>query len=256
MNDMTEKGKDNDNTYFGFQKIGWNEKQDKVNKVFESVSPKYDLMNDLMSFGMHRFWKKIAVRATKSKKNDVVLDLAGGTGDITFYLSKIVGDNGRIILSDINEKMLTLGREKLINQGLLRNITYVQANAEMLPFKANFFDSVIISFGLRNVTEKDKALSQIYRVIKPGGKLVILEFSKLTVPAWNRLYDLYSFNFLPFLGESIAKDKHSYQYLVESIRKHPDQETLKGMMYTAGFDKVFYRNLSLGIVAIHTGYKY
>lgn len=243
-------------THFGFTEVPINEKAEHVASVFRSVSQKYDLMNDLMSFGLHRFWKRYTLSKTNIREGHCVLDLAGGTGDLAEALAKKVGREGRVILSDINEKMLAVGRDRLIDKGTLSNIFYVQADAECLPFQDNYFDGITIAFGLRNVTDKEKALRSMYRVLKPGGKLFILEFSKPILPLLNKIYDLYSFKVIPKLGDFICHDEKSYQYLVESIRMHPDQETLKNMLEMCEFDDVQYNNLTGGIVALHQGYKY
>ncbi len=248
--------KENKTTDFGFTEVPWEEKQKKVAGVFHSVAAKYDLMNDLMSFGVHRIWKKQTIAKTGVRKGDKVLDLAGGTGDLAYKFCQMVGSQGKVILSDINSSMLEVGKEKLTNKGCVGNIEYVQANAECLPFPDNYFDCITISFGLRNVTDKAKALASMCRVLKPGGRLLVLEFSKPIVPMLSKVYDEYSFKALPFLGKIITQDAESYKYLAESIRKHPDQETLKQMMYDAGFDNVEYKNMTGGIVALHIGYKY
>lgn len=213
-------------------------------------------MNDLMSFGIHRIWKKQTIAKSGVHKGDNVLDLAGGTGDLAYKFCQMVGQQGKVILSDINSSMLEVGKEKLTNKGCVGNIEYVQANAECLPFPDNYFDCITISFGLRNVTDKDKALASMCRVLKPGGRLLVLEFSKPIIPLLSKVYDEYSFKALPFLGKIITQDAESYKYLAESIRKHPDQQTLKQMMYDAGFDNVEYQNMTGGIVALHIGYKY
>ena len=242
-------------THFGFQEVPYEEKVRKVAGVFHSVADKYDVMNDLMSMGIHRLWKRYTVEMSGVKAGDNVLDLAGGTGDLAARFARIVGPEGSVTLADINESMLRVGRERLADEGLVGNIRYVQANAERLPFPDNHFDAVTIAFGLRNVTDKDAALRSMYRVLKPGAPLLVLEFSKPVVKPLNPVYDLYSFKVLPLLGKLIANDAESYQYLAESIRKHPDQETLKHMMIEAGFDRVEYFNLTGGIVALHRGYK-
>ena len=242
-------------THFGFQEVPYEEKVRKVAGVFHSVADKYDVMNDLMSMGIHRLWKRYTVEMSGVKAGDDVLDLAGGTGDLAARFARIVGPEGSVTLADINESMLRVGRERLADEGLVGNIRYVQANAERLPFPDNHFDAVTIAFGLRNVTDKDAALRSMYRVLKPGAPLLVLEFSKPVVKPLNPVYDLYSFKVLPLLGKLIANDAESYQYLAESIRKHPDQETLKHMMIEAGFDRVEYFNLTGGIVALHRGYK-
>lgn len=248
--------KNNKTTDFGFSEVPWEEKQKKVAGVFHSVAAKYDIMNDLMSFGIHRVWKKIAISKSGVRKGDRVLDLAGGTGDLAYKFCQMVGSEGKVILSDINSSMLEVGKEKLTNKGCVGNIEYVQANAESLPFPNNYFDCITISFGLRNVTDKAKAIVSMQRVLKPGGKLLILEFSKPVVPMLSKIYDEYSFKALPFMGKIITQDAESYKYLAESIRKHPDQETLKQMMLDASFDDAEYQNMTGGIVALHIGYKY
>ncbi|TNF69499.1 MAG: bifunctional demethylmenaquinone methyltransferase/2-methoxy-6-polyprenyl-1,4-benzoquinol methylase UbiE [Gammaproteobacteria bacterium] len=251
-----EEANTNKTTDFGFQDVNWEEKQTKVNKVFHSVASKYDLMNDLMSLGIHRYWKYITIKKSKAKAGDTILDLAGGTGDLAYRFSQIVGDKGLVILSDINQSMLNVGKEKLINKGCVKNIQYVQANAEALPFVDNLFHCITISFGLRNVRDKKAALKSMFRVLKPGGRILILEFSKPVLPLLNKIYDQYSFNVLPQLGKLIVNDPESYRYLAESIRKHPDQETLCDMIKEVGFDDVGYQNLSGGIVALHYASKY
>ena len=243
-------------THFGFEEVKWQDKQRKVADVFHSVAAKYDIMNDIMSFGIHRLWKKITLQKSAVKPGHKVLDLAGGTGDLAYQFTHKVGDHGKVILSDINASMLAIGREKLINRGCAGNIDYIQANAECLPFADNIFDCITISFGLRNVTDKDTALASMYRILKPGGRLLVLEFSKPILPLLSQIYDQFSFKLLPLMGQLIAQDEDSYRYLAESIRKHPDQETLKQMMYSAGFDKAEYQNLTGGVVALHLGIKY
>lgn len=245
-----------DTTHFGYQTVDKSEKASKVASVFHSVAQQYDIMNDLMSMGIHRLWKRFTIDASGVRPGNNVLDLAGGTGDLTAKFSRLVGPQGKVILADINSSMLKVGRDKLRDKGLVQNIEYVQANAEELPFDDNTFDIITIAFGLRNVTEKDKALRSMYRVLKPGGRLLVLEFSKPKHNIINKIYDFYSFNILPKVGELVAKDGDSYQYLAESIRMHPDQETLKGMMESAGFEQTTYKNLTDGIVALHKGYKF
>lgn len=242
--------------HFGYQQVPEEAKAGKVREVFDSVSDNYDLMNDLMSLGIHRLWKKFTIDTARARAGQQILDIAGGTGDLTAAFAKLVGATGQVVLADINAAMLNLGRNKLIDQGLFQNITYTQANAECLPFKDNSFDRITIAFGLRNVTHIDQALESMLRVLKPGGMCLVLEFSKPVLPGLKPIYDAYSFNLLPKLGEWIANDKASYQYLAESIRMHPDQETLKQKMLQAGFEAVEYFNLSGGIVALHQGYKY
>ncbi|MCX8649283.1 bifunctional demethylmenaquinone methyltransferase/2-methoxy-6-polyprenyl-1,4-benzoquinol methylase UbiE [Gilliamella sp. B2776] len=241
---------------FGYRQVLKEEKVKRVADVFHSVADKYDVMNDLMSFGIHRIWKKITIEYSSVRKGQKVLDLAGGTGDLTAKFSQLVGDNGLVVLADINESMLKVGRDKLRDKGLFKNIEYVQANAEELPFADNYFDCITISFGLRNVTDKDKALQSMWRVLKPGGRLLILEFSKPQYKILNKAYDLYSFTMLPLMGKIVANDSDSYRYLAESIRMHPNQNTLKKMMENAGFVDVKYHNMTGGIVALHTGFKF
>ncbi|MDG1752378.1 MAG: bifunctional demethylmenaquinone methyltransferase/2-methoxy-6-polyprenyl-1,4-benzoquinol methylase UbiE [Thalassotalea sp.] len=243
-------------THFGYQTVEKNEKESKVASVFHSVAQQYDVMNDLMSFGIHRLWKRFTIDASGVRPGNKVLDLAGGTGDLTAKFSKLVGREGKVILADINSSMLNVGRDKLRDKGLVQNIEYVQANAQYLPFEDNTFDIITIAFGLRNVTDKDMALRSMYRVLKPGGRLLVLEFSKPEHEIINKIYDFYSFNILPKMGDLVAKDGESYQYLAESIRMHPDQETLKSMMNDAGFEQISYKNLTDGVVALHKGYKF
>ena len=245
-----------DNTHFGFKTVAETEKEHLVADVFHSVADKYDLMNDLMSFGIHRLWKRFTIDCAGVRPGQKILDLAGGTGDLTAKFSRLVGDTGEVVLADINDSVLKVGREKLRNLGLVDNIRYVQANAENLPFPDNYFDLITIGFGLRNVTHKDKALASMYRALKPGGRLLVLEFSKPTNAVMSKLYDFYSFKVLPKMGQLVAKDSDSYQYLAESIRMHPDQETLKGMMEGVGFEQVTYHNLTQGVVALHRGFKF
>ncbi|MFT6193853.1 MAG: demethylmenaquinone methyltransferase/2-methoxy-6-polyprenyl-1,4-benzoquinol methylase [Cognaticolwellia sp.] len=247
---------DEKTTHFGFQTVEKNEKESKVASVFHSVAQQYDVMNDLMSFGIHRLWKRFTIDASGVRPGNKVLDLAGGTGDLTAKFSQLVGREGKVILADINSSMLNVGRDKLRDLGLVQNIEYVQVNAQYLPFEDNTFDIVTIAFGLRNVTDKDMALRSMYRVLKPGGRLLVLEFSKPEHELINKAYDFYSFNILPKIGELVAKDGDSYQYLAESIRMHPDQETLKTMMDTAGFEQTSFKNLTGGVVALHKGYKF
>lgn len=242
-------------THFGYQTVAEKDKQALVANVFHSVASKYDVMNDFMSFGIHRLWKRITIDMSGVRPGDQVLDLAGGTGDLTRKFSKIVGSTGKVILADINSSMLNVGRDRLTDQGYVNNIEYVQANAECLPFADNSFDVITIAFGLRNVTDKDSALRSMTRCLKPGGRLLVLEFSKPTNPIMTKAYDLYSFAALPLMGKLVANDAESYKYLAESIRMHPDQETLKGMMEEAGLVRVSYNNLTQGVVALHRGIK-
>ncbi len=243
-------------THFGYEQVPVGTKQQRVNGVFHSVAGQYDLMNDLMSFGVHRIWKKMAVHLSHCRPGHEILDLASGTGDLAFAFSQVVGDQGRVILADINASMLAIGRDRLIDRGAIHNTAYVQANGEALPFPEGDFDLVTIGFGLRNITDKKQALREMFRVLKPGGKALVLEFSTPTTEALKKLYDIYSFSILPKLGEKIANDSKSYQYLAESIRMHPDQQILQGYMEEAGFEGCDYHNISGGIVAIHRGYKY
>lgn len=242
-------------THFGYQTVAVEEKQAKVAEVFHSVAAKYDLMNDLMSFGVHRLWKRITIDMSGVRPGNRVLDLAGGTGDLTRKFSKIVGPQGKVILADINSSMLNVGRDRLTDQGYVGSIEYVQANAECLPFEDNSFDVITIAFGLRNVTDKDAALRSMARCLKPGGRLLVLEFSKPTNPLMSKAYDLYSFTALPFMGKVVTNDAESYKYLAESIRMHPDQETLKSMMEDAGLVRCSYHNMTSGVVALHRGIK-
>jgi len=247
---------DNTKTHFGFKDVEESDKAKLVGEVFHSVANKYDLMNDLMSMGMHRLWKRFAIDQCGVRKGNVVLDIAGGTGDLTARLADRVGKDGRVYLSDINSSMLAAGRGRLADRGIAGNVEVVQADAEHLPFPDNYFDCVIIGFGLRNVTRKEAALRSMYRVLKPGGRGLVLEFSKPRLPALSKVYDAYSFNILPLLGKMVANDEASYRYLAESIRKHPDQDLLKSMMEEAGFERTHYFNLAGGIVAVHKGYKF
>lgn len=242
-------------THFGFRRVPVGEKAKLVRNVFDSVADQYDLMNDLMSFGVHRLWKRLTVFLSQVRYGERVLDLAGGTGDLTRLFHPRVGDAGEVVLADINASMLRRGRDRLTDEGLVRGIRYVQVDAQALPFADATFDCVTIGFGLRNVTDKDKALASMYRVLKPGGRLLVLEFSKPDGELFTRLYDLYSFKLLPLMGKLVAGDPDSYRYLAESIRMHPDQDTLKGMMAKAGFEHIDYFNLTRGVVAIHRGYK-
>ncbi len=241
-------------TYFGYQRVAIDDKARKVAQVFHSVADRYDLMNDLMSFGVHRLWKRFALSLASIKSGQRMLDLAGGTGDLAAELALQVGPEGEMVVCDINGSMLRRGRERLMDRGVAGNIYYVQADAEFLPFPDNHFDGITIAFGLRNFTHKEMALQSMFRVLRPGGRVLILEFSKPY--GWVApVYDLYSFKVLPLLGKLIVNDSASYRYLVESIRMHPDQETLQTMMEDAGFEHCEYFNLSAGIVALHRGYK-
>jgi demethylmenaquinone methyltransferase/2-methoxy-6-polyprenyl-1,4-benzoquinol methylase len=256
VSEIIEKRNNKENLVdFGYQQVPASEKQYKVKEVFDSVASKYDLMNDLMSLGVHRYWKKMAIFHAKLFKGQTVLDLAGGTGDLTFSICKKVGQTGYVVLSDINNEMLQVGVNRSLDNGSFNQIGISQANAEQLSFKNYSFDRIFISFGLRNVTNKPKALKSMFDCLKPGGRLTILEFSKPVLPVLSKIYDAYSFSILPLLGKIICNDANSYQYLAESIRKHPDQKTLLTMMEEAGFENCSYHNLSQGIVAIHCGLK-
>ncbi|BCV68086.1 bifunctional demethylmenaquinone methyltransferase/2-methoxy-6-polyprenyl-1,4-benzoquinol methylase UbiE [Shewanella carassii] len=243
-------------THFGYKTVEAEKKADLVAGVFHSVAAKYDIMNDVASFGIHRFWKRFTIECAGARPGMKVLDLAGGTGDLTAKFSHLVGDKGQVILADINDSMLKVGRSKLRDKGIVGNVSYVQANAEALPFPDNHFDIITIAFGLRNVTDKDAALRSMQRVLKPGGKLLVLEFSKPQHEIMRKAYDLYSFKILPKMGQLVANDADSYEYLAESIRMHPDQETLKQMMLDAGLEQVDYINMTDGVVALHRGYKF
>ncbi|MEX1668867.1 bifunctional demethylmenaquinone methyltransferase/2-methoxy-6-polyprenyl-1,4-benzoquinol methylase UbiE [Zhongshania guokunii] len=246
---------DDKTTHFGYKTVDSKDKVKMVAGVFHSVAAKYDIMNDLMSGGVHRLWKRFTIELSGVRPGNKVLDIAGGTGDLAAKFSRLVGSDGKVVLADINDSMLTVGREKLTNKGIVGNIEYVQANAECLPFPDNYFDCITIAFGLRNVTDKDAALRSMNRVLKPGGRLLVLEFSKPVNPVVAKLYDRYSFDILPKMGQLVASDEDSYRYLAESIRMHPDQETLKGMLSDAGFVDVRYHNMTAGVVAVHRGVK-
>ena len=248
------KKENNKTTSFGFKTVSEEEKTEKVKQVFDSVATNYDMMNDLMSMGVHRLWKRFMLSQTGLKMGMKALDVAGGTGDIAALLREQVGESGLVVMTDINPSMLKEGRSRLLDRGKLKNIQVIQCDAEQLPFDEDQFDCVTIAFGLRNVTVKQNALKSMFRVLKPGGKLLILEFSKPN-EMLSPLYDIYSFNILPTLGEWVANDRKSYQYLAESIRVHPDQDKLEQMILSAGFDRAEYRNLTGGIVALHIGYK-
>lgn len=242
-------------THFGFKQVPAEEKVKLVRGVFDSVAHNYDIMNDLMSLGIHRIWKRIAIQLSNVRAGEKVLDLAGGTGDLTILFEQRVGKDGQVVLADINSEMLRTGRNRLIDKGLIANIKYAQVNAECLPFADNTFDCVCIGFGLRNVTDKDAALRSMYRVLKPGGRVIVLEFSHPTDKLTEKVYDFYSFNLLPKIGKVVAKDEDSYRYLAESIRMHPKQDELKAMMENAGLERCEYFNMTQGIVAVHRGYK-
>jgi demethylmenaquinone methyltransferase/2-methoxy-6-polyprenyl-1,4-benzoquinol methylase len=253
---VTKPTENNKTTHFGFTEVPVQEKAQRVADVFHSVASKYDVMNDVMSLGMHRLWKRFTLAESGVRVGQHVLDIAGGTGDLAREFAKKVGKTGFVVLADINEKMLQQGRLRLTDQGIIQNVVFVQADAECLPFPDNQFDCITIAFGLRNVTNKMAALKSMYRVLKPGGKLLILEFSKPVLPVLSSIYDTYSFNVIPKLGEWICNDAASYQYLVESIRMHPDQHALKKMLEDCEFENVSFHNMTGGIVALHKGFKY
>jgi demethylmenaquinone methyltransferase/2-methoxy-6-polyprenyl-1,4-benzoquinol methylase len=242
-------------THFGYKTVNVEEKADKVAEVFHSVAAKYDLMNDLMSGGVHRLWKRITIEMSGVRRGNKVLDIAGGTGDLTAKFSRIVGPEGTVVLADINDSMLKVGRDRLMDRGVVNNVTFSQADAQYLPFPDNTFDVITIAFGLRNVTDKDLALRSMLRVLKPGGCLLVLEFSKPGNSLLSKIYDTYSFSILPKLGKLFADDADSYQYLAESIRMHPDQQTLQTMMDEAGFANTDFHNMTGGVVALHRGVK-
>lgn len=240
-------------THFGFKTVAESEKARKVGEVFHSVASRYDLMNDVMSAGLHRLWKRFTIESSGVLPGNRVLDIAGGSGDLSRLFAKKVGKLGKVILTDINASMLSVGRDRMLDEGLA--VPAAQCDAEKLPFPDNYFDCVSVAFGLRNMTHKDLALKEMLRVLKPGGRLLVLEFSHVWKPL-QPAYDAYSFKLLPVMGKLLASDADSYRYLAESIRMHPDQETLKQMMLDAGFDKVDYHNLTAGVVALHKGVKY
>ena len=242
-------------THFGYKTVNVEEKAGKVAEVFHSVADNYDLMNDLMSGGIHRLWKRVAIEMSGVRSGHTVLDIAGGTGDLAAKFSRLVGPAGTVVLADINQSMLRVGRDRLIDRGISSNVRFSQADAQHLPFPDNTFNLITIAFGLRNVTDKDMALRSMLRVLKPGGRLLVLEFSKPNNVVLSKLYDSYSFNVLPKLGKLFANDGDSYQYLAESIRMHPDQKTLIGMMDSAGFANTNFHNMTGGIVAVHRGIK-
>jgi demethylmenaquinone methyltransferase/2-methoxy-6-polyprenyl-1,4-benzoquinol methylase len=252
---MSDSRDSSSTTDFGYQQVPATEKAARVRAVFDSVAGNYDLMNDLMSAGAHRIWKRFTLSQTGLRPGQRALDVAGGTGDLAAGMAKQVGTSGLVVLSDINAAMLGVGRDALTDRGLVSNVRYSLANAERLPFPDSSFDCVTIGFGLRNVTDKPAALRSMARVLRPGGQLLILEFSRPVVPGLKPLYDAYSFSVLPWLGKVVARDEASYRYLAESIRRFPDQPTLIGMMQEAGLDNCRYHNLSGGIVALHRGYR-
>ncbi|KUJ83883.1 bifunctional demethylmenaquinone methyltransferase/2-methoxy-6-polyprenyl-1,4-benzoquinol methylase UbiE [Microbulbifer flavimaris] len=246
---------DRKTTHFGYQEVPVEEKAGRVADVFHSVAARYDVMNDLMSGGIHRLWKRFTIELSGARPGQTILDIAGGTGDLTARFSRIVGPEGQVVLADINESMLRVGRDRLMDRGIAGNVVPVQADAQYLPFPDNTFDCITIAFGLRNVTDKDLALRSMLRVLKPGGRLLVLEFSKPQSKLLEKVYDQYSFRLLPFMGKLVADDADSYRYLAESIRMHPDQETLKQMMADAGFVDCEYHNMTGGIVSLHKGIK-
>lgn len=246
---------DKDNTHFGYREVKTEEKAGLVAGVFDSVATRYDVMNDLMSAGIHRIWKRFTIELSGVRRGNRVLDIAGGTGDLAAKFAPMTGDEGEVVLADINASMLSVGRDRLMDRGVGGNLYYVQADAQYLPFPDDHFDCITIAFGLRNVTDKDLALRSMHRVLKPGGRLLVLEFSKPKNPLLSRAYDAYSFGVLPNIGRLVAGDSNSYQYLAESIRMHPDQETLREMMENAGFLRCDYHNMTGGIVAVHRGFK-
>ena len=246
---------DPDTTHFGFEQVRTEEKASRVRGVFDSVASRYDVMNDLMSFGVHRIWKRVAVGLAGVRSGHRVLDLASGTGDLAARFSGLVGPDGLVVMTDINAAMLAQGRSRMVDEGHVGNLGYCQVNAERIPFPDGYFDCVTIAFGLRNVTHKEKALAEMFRVLKPGGRVLVLEFSHPSQKSLKALYDIYSFKALPLMGRLVAKDEASYRYLAESIRMHPDQETLKAMMEDAGFERCDYHNLTGGVVAVHRGFR-
>ena len=242
-------------THFGYRDVTVDDKARMVRGVFDSVADRYDIMNDLMSFGIHRLWKRFVIRMADIRPGQRILDLAGGTGDLVKLMAPRIGSDGMIVLSDINAAMLGNGRRELLDRGQIRNVHFAQINAERLPFPAHSFDRITMAFGLRNVTDKQQALNEIARVLRPGGQVLILEFSR-PARALQPAYDFYSFSVLPRLGRLVANDAPSYRYLAESIRMHPDQETLREMMEQAGLERCDYHNLTGGIVAVHRGYRF
>ena len=242
-------------TDFGFASIPKDKKKSRVRAVFDSVAEQYDIMNDVMSLGLHRLWKRFVVAQSGLKAGQKALDVAAGSGDLSLGLLKRVGPTGRVIVTDINTAMLRRGRDRLVNAGMTGNVEYAEADAENLPFKSEVFNCVTIGFGLRNLTDKSSALRSMRRVLKPGGRVLVLEFSKPNFGPLNRFYDMYSFQVLPKLGQLLANDAASYQYLAESIRKHPGQEQLKALMVEQGFERCCYYNLSGGIVSVHVGFR-
>jgi demethylmenaquinone methyltransferase/2-methoxy-6-polyprenyl-1,4-benzoquinol methylase len=251
-NEQPAAGGDTD---FGYERVPYGDKRRRVRAVFDSVAPRYDVLNDLMSGGLHRLWKRVAIARTGLRPGQSALDVAAGSGDLSVALARQVGPTGRVAVTDINASMLAHARDRLYDAGIAGNVELLEADAEHLPFKDGTFHCVTIGFGLRNVTDKDAALAEMFRVLKPGGRLLVLEFSKAHLGPLEPLYELYSFKVLPRIGELVAKDGASYRYLAESIRRHPDQETLKGMMERQGFERCEYWNLASGVVALHAGYR-
>jgi len=247
---------DRRSTDFGFEDVPWNQKAGRVKQVFDSVASRYDLMNDLMSLGVHRAWKRFTVSRARLRPGDCALDVAGGTGDLAMGLAKKLRGEGTVVLSDVNPTMLARGRDRLLDHGVLAGVRFCVADAQDLPFPDASFDCVTIGFGLRNVTDKAAALRSMHRVLRPGGQLLVLEFSQPVLPGLSAIYDAYSFRILPSLGRLVAGDADSYRYLAESIRRHPDQQTLQAMMVEAGLQKTGYHNLSGGIVALHYGFRF
>ena len=243
-------------THFGFRQVRNSDKPELVREVFDSVAGRYDLMNDLMSVGLHRLWKRFAVSQSGLSAGDHALDVAAGSGDLSALMSARVGRSGTVTVTDVNPAMLELGKKRLADRGCVGNVSYVLADAENLPFEEERFHTVMISFGLRNVTRQDRALASMQRVLRPGGRLVVLEFSRPVLPLLEKIYDSYSFQVIPRIGQWVAGDQGSYRYLVESIRRHPDRDTLKTMMAAAGFEDIRVHCLSGGIVALHVGIKY
>ena len=248
---MADKG----TTHFGYETIDAEEKVGRVREVFDSVATRYDLMNDLMSMGIHRLWKRFAVELAGIRRGQAILDLASGTGDLAARFAGLTGPDGLVIMTDINAAMLEQGRIRMADDGMVGNVAYSQVNAESIPFPNNSFDCITIAFGLRNVTDKQQALNEMYRVLKPGGRVLVLEFSHPQGKPLKAIYDIYSFKLLPKIGKMVANDEESYRYLAESIRMHPDQNTLKEMMEQAGMERCDYHNLTGGIVAVHRGFK-
>lgn len=252
---MSDSEQDKKTTHFGFKEVPIDEKAGRVADVFHSVAGKYDMMNDLMSGGIHRLWKRFTIEVSGVRAGHKVLDIAGGTGDLSYKFARLVGPQGLVVLADINDSMLKVGRDRLTDRGISGNLVVSQADAQQLPFPDNTFDCITIAFGLRNVTDKDMALRSMLRVLKPGGRLLVLEFSKPQHSILSKAYDTYSFRVLPLMGKLVANDADSYSYLAESIRMHPDQDTLKKMMQDAGFSNCDFHNLTGGIVALHKGIK-